>query len=83
MFSVGYNGYGNLGIGNTTDQSTIQQIPFFKNNNIKIIDIETGYAHSLAISEDGEVYSWGYNGSGQLGNGNNNDQSTPIKIYKI
>ena len=83
MFSVGYNGYGNLGIENTTDQSTIQQIPFFKNNNIKIIDIETGGAHSLAISEDGEVYSWGYNKSWQLGNGNSDNQLIPIKIYKI
>jgi len=31
----------------------------------------------------GEIYSWGGNLWGQLGNGNNTNQLTPIKIFKI
>jgi len=31
----------------------------------------------------GDVYSWGYNGCGQLGNGNTNNTSTPQKIPNL
>lgn len=36
--------------------------------------------HVLALSEDGDVYSWGYNGYGQLGLGHNYNQTVPRKI---
>ncbi len=32
-----------------------------------IESISTGYDHCLAIGEDGNIYSWGDNGFGQLG----------------
>jgi alpha-tubulin suppressor-like RCC1 family protein len=35
-----------------------------------MVDICCGYAHCLAISEKNDVYIWGYNKYGQLGNGN-------------
>ena len=34
----------------------------------------------MAVTESGEVYSWGYNGNGQLGVGNNVNQSNPCRI---
>jgi len=34
-------------------------------------------------NKKGEIYSWGGNGYGQIGNGNYENQLTPIKIYKI
>ncbi|MCI5604818.1 MAG: hypothetical protein MR413_04125, partial [Clostridia bacterium] len=34
----------------------------------KVISVEAGYTHFLALSEDGYVYSWGVNSDGQLGN---------------
>jgi hypothetical protein len=45
----------------------------------------------LSISDKNDIYSWGYNYlytaggvmDGQIGNGNNEDQLTPIKIYSF
>jgi len=35
---------------------------------------------SIAITDTGEVYSWGYNGNGQLGVGNIINQTIPCRV---
>ena len=42
-----------------------------------VIDVAAGEAHSLALKRDGTVCAWGSNFYGQLGNGNNTQQTTP------
>eukprot|EP01084_Bolivina_argentea_P082482 149352_1 len=44
-----------------------KKIEYFVNNDIKIKDIACGWYHNLAIDYYGNIYSWGYNGSGQCG----------------
>ena len=34
-----------------------------------IVQLATGYGHTLALNEAGEVYAWGRNHAGQVGNG--------------
>ena len=29
--------------------------------NVKIRHVAAGYAHSIAVDEDGDLYSWGFN----------------------
>ncbi|WP_422614017.1 RCC1 domain-containing protein, partial [Bifidobacterium indicum] len=41
--------------------------------------ISAGYRHSLALTGDGTAYAWGYNDSGQLGDGTTTDRTTPVK----
>ena len=38
------------------------------------------YAHSLALSDEGAVYSWGANSYGQLGSGSKANSTTPQLI---
>jgi alpha-tubulin suppressor-like RCC1 family protein len=52
-------------------------IPFFQKNSIKIEKISCGEAHSLALSEKGKVYSWGFGSNGQLGLGFCEDSFEP------
>ncbi len=48
-----------------------------------IIDVSLGYHHTLALKDDGTVWSWGHNGSYQLGDGTNQDRSMPIQVNGI
>jgi len=39
--------------------------------------------HSIALMNDGSVKSWGYNGSGQLGNGSTSNSPTPGTVPSL
>ena len=42
--------------------------------------IACGTFNSMALRNSGDLFAWGDNSYGQLGNGNNNDYSTPQNI---
>jgi alpha-tubulin suppressor-like RCC1 family protein len=44
------------------------------------IIIAAGYSHSLALLEDGTVRAWGFNGTGQLGDGTTTYSLTPVQV---
>jgi len=70
----GYNGYGQLGDGTTTNRLTPVQVSGLSTA------IAAGWNHSLAVKSDGTVWGWGYNGYGQLGNGTTTNSSTPVPV---
>ena len=39
-----------------------------------------GYAHALALSDDGILFGWGANSYGQLGSGNKANTANPIQV---
>lgn len=42
--------------------------------------VACGYAHTLALTDEGAVYAWGANSYGQLGTGNKSNQALPTQI---
>lgn len=42
--------------------------------------ISSGLYHTLAIANDGKLWAWGYNNSGQLGDGTTIDRTAPVQI---
>jgi alpha-tubulin suppressor-like RCC1 family protein len=44
------------------------------------VDIGGGTYHSLALLKNGTTKAWGYNGTGQLGNGTTTNSSTPVTV---
>ena len=48
----------------------------------EIAPIAAGSNHSAAVTKDGDLYMWGSNGGGRLGNGNRTNSYTPVKIMK-
>jgi alpha-tubulin suppressor-like RCC1 family protein len=73
----GDNGVGQLGDGTTTNQSSPVPVSGLSSG---VVAIGTGEAHSLAAMSDGSVRSWGYNYSGQLGDGTTANRSAPVAV---
>ena len=44
-------------------------VPMNKSNDMKIIKISCGEAHTIVLNDKNEVYSWGFGSNGQLGLG--------------
>ena len=82
VFTSGQNNFGQLGIG-TIDSSEARSTIL---HNItaqfdgKVISVSAVGNFTLALTEDGKVYSWGYNGQGELGDGTTNDSGKVIEI---
>lgn len=77
LWARGSNIYGELGQGNTTFQAA--PVTIGAANNWAVISAHT--QHALAINTAGEIYSWGWNSSGQVGNGGtSNNVPTPTKV---
>jgi alpha-tubulin suppressor-like RCC1 family protein len=83
VFSWGKNDYGNLGNGESTIDSLLPvdiSSKFKLDSNDIIIGISMGSVHSSAISYRGRVFTWGGNGNGQLGNGEQGESLNPNEI---
>lgn len=81
LFAWGSNGSGQLGNNSITDSP----IPTPVNEEALLVgktifDTASGSNHSIALTSDGRVASWGYNAFGQLGNGTFNDSNIPISV---
>ncbi|MFJ8018579.1 hypothetical protein [Streptomyces sp. NPDC096339] len=82
----GYNVFGQLGNGADADSSTPVvvcapgQTNCTANPLTGVRSLAAGEGHSLAALTDGTVRSWGFNGSGQLGNGTNTATSLPVQV---
>ncbi len=80
LYAWGENTCGQLGTGIIA--STAHPIPTPVNlfGPIKAMDVAAGGGHSLALGSDSQVYAWGFNGYGQLGQGDRIDRYTPERV---
>ncbi len=76
VWSWGYNGAeGRLGITSTSSPQHYN-LPCNVLSSKKIVSVATS-SHTLALGADGSVWSWGYNGYGNLGLGHTTNSQTP------
>jgi alpha-tubulin suppressor-like RCC1 family protein/Leucine-rich repeat (LRR) protein len=75
----GYDGQ----LGDGIEESHRVSTPVQVQGLIDVTDIAAGVAHNFAIKKDGTVWSWGDNGSGQLGDGTAISQSSPVKVEGV
>ena len=74
LWAWGQNAYGELGVGNTTEQ----------HSPVKVLDnvttITTNEFSTFAVKKDNSLWAWGYNDAGQLGTGDTVSRNSPVKI---
>ncbi|MEX2443963.1 MAG: chitobiase/beta-hexosaminidase C-terminal domain-containing protein, partial [Alkalispirochaeta sp.] len=70
----GYNGNGELGLGDTDHRVAPVRL-----GSETWIDVGVGDFHMAAVKSDGTLWTWGLNGSGRLGDGSNTDSTTPVQ----
>lgn len=78
VWTWGYNSDGELGDGSTSQQTTpvLAQLP----PGTAITAVAGGGYHALALDSTGRVWAWGFNASGQLGDGTTTSSSTPVQV---
>lgn len=81
VWSVGDNGYGQLGDGTTTSRSTWAKIATLST----VTQVAAGGYSAYALLADGTVRAWGNNGSAQLGNGSTNNAAiyAPLSVQGL
>jgi alpha-tubulin suppressor-like RCC1 family protein len=67
VYAWGDNTAGELGNGTTTASAVPVTVTFPAGTTVTAL--AAGYLDSLALTSTGQVYAWGYNNVGQLGNG--------------
>jgi alpha-tubulin suppressor-like RCC1 family protein len=76
----GYNGYGQLGDGTWTDRSTAVNVVGLTSG---VVAVAAGGKHTCAITSTGRLKCWGYDGSGQLGDGGRTNLNTPANVVGL
>ena len=79
LYTWGRNYYGELGHG-TSGTKNNKNIPTRIGTATNWKSIAAGGEHSLAINEAGELYAWGLNDFGHLGDGSRINKNKPKTI---
>ena len=81
VWSWGRGAFGKLGHGDTQLQLLPKKVEALAGR--RVVAVSAGYSHSLAITADGAVWSWGDGGEGELGHGDEQRQPLPKKIEAL
>lgn len=80
MWAWGNNGAGQLGDGTVNESS----VPIKIKENVRAVSaggsIFSAQKYTMAVTENGELWAWGFNAFGNLGDGTFTDRLSPVKI---
>jgi alpha-tubulin suppressor-like RCC1 family protein len=81
VLAWGDNQYGEVGNGTTTNSSIPVAVSLPSGTTATAV--AGGGFHSMALTSGSQVLAWGFNGSGQLGNGTTNNSTTPVLVSAL
>ncbi|HPC03911.1 MAG TPA: hypothetical protein PKY58_07515 [Syntrophales bacterium] len=82
VWTWGKNHLGQLGDNTTEDRQSPVQVkgPGGAGFPDDVTDVAAGLDHTVALKDDGTVWAWGGNGSGQLGDNTTTARNTPVQV---
>lgn len=85
VWSVGWDEYGKLGDGSDVNKNSAVQVKGAHGNGHlrNFRDVSAGYRHAIAVKNDGSVWAWGSSSHGQLGGGDRNTSTVPIRVKGV
>uniref|UniRef100_A0A8D3BZ47 HECT-type E3 ubiquitin transferase n=1 Tax=Scophthalmus maximus TaxID=52904 RepID=A0A8D3BZ47_SCOMX len=83
LYTWGRGNYGRLGHGSSEDQTTPMLVTALKGLKVVGVACGSGDAQTLAVTENGQVWSWGDGDYGKLGRGGSDGCKTPKLVEKL
>ena len=80
VYAWGRNNYGQIGDGTTTNRTTPVQVHLPTGTTATVVVSGAAADHSFAVVTGGEVYAWGRNQQGQLGDGSITNRTAPVLV---
>lgn len=80
LYTWGRGSYGRLGHGNSDDQNVPMLVIALRGERIIDVACGSGDAQTLAVSESGQVFTWGDGDYGKLGRGGSEGCKTPTAV---
>ena len=78
LYAWGGNAYGQLGDGTTRTRLSWARVPL--PDGTVVTSVQAGTDHVLALTAGSEVYAWGRNHRGQVGDGSTGHQLLPVRV---
>ena len=80
VYTFGSGEEGQLGHGDYENQLAPRRVPAAGFNGERVVMVAAGDRHTVALSEAGHVFTWGYGGAGQLGHRDREHQWAPRQV---
>lgn len=78
IYAWGASQFGQLGLGKVLQCSSPELVTSLAQE--MIVDAVAGQYHSVALTADGRIFTWGWGVHGQLGHGNTDEKTTPSLV---
>lgn len=84
VYSWGLGDNGRLGLGDTTSVSRPTRIATlgYSASHV-VVQVAAGESHSMALTDEGMVLTWGSGSFGRLGHGDQSDQTSPKVVREL
>jgi alpha-tubulin suppressor-like RCC1 family protein len=80
VWACGYNDYGQLGVGDTAHRLGFTKVDAGQLGGARIVMAACGWYHSVVVSAEGRVWTFGYGAFGCLGHNDEQDRLVPTLL---